>query len=382
MKKKLAFVDLSNYHDWPMGGILEYELAILPYLAEHYDVELWGVSVNNINPKPLNINGNKYPINIYGNCTTKRRLIPNFWKGLSIFHKKGKFKNKYDIVYVHTGSCMCAIGHMVDKSQTKLVYQQHGLNYRNNFQLNTLIQRPSYHYAQKYSNLVLVVSDEKSTQEYAIKQSKFTNAIYKAIGSPINLKEFDSDSCRRRIEESRNKDAENFIYTGRLTKYKNTSMIVKAFAKYVKTGHPNAIFEILGDGEEYETINQLKQDLGIQKNIRLLGRVPHNLIYQHLQNADIFITGSNGEGCSVSVLEAYASGLPVICGKVPGLEGQIKNRRTGIFATSMTVQSFYEAILEANQNKYQLALNCLEEAQNYDAPIIANAIIAQIDALL
>ena len=32
MKRKMAFVDLTNFKDWPMGGMLEYELAILPYL--------------------------------------------------------------------------------------------------------------------------------------------------------------------------------------------------------------------------------------------------------------------------------------------------------------------------------------------------------------
>lgn len=31
VKKKMAFVDLTNYKDWPMGGMLEYELAILWY---------------------------------------------------------------------------------------------------------------------------------------------------------------------------------------------------------------------------------------------------------------------------------------------------------------------------------------------------------------
>ena len=44
MKRKMAFVDLTNFKDWPMGGMLEYELAILPYLAEYYDLDIWGYS--------------------------------------------------------------------------------------------------------------------------------------------------------------------------------------------------------------------------------------------------------------------------------------------------------------------------------------------------
>ena len=48
MKRKMAFVDLTNFKDWPMGGMLEYELAILPYLAEYYDLDIWGYSLNGV----------------------------------------------------------------------------------------------------------------------------------------------------------------------------------------------------------------------------------------------------------------------------------------------------------------------------------------------
>lgn len=57
MKRKMAFVDLTNFKDWPMGGMLEYELAILPYLAEYYDLDIWGYSLNGVIPMPLVLNG-------------------------------------------------------------------------------------------------------------------------------------------------------------------------------------------------------------------------------------------------------------------------------------------------------------------------------------
>ena len=108
MKRKMAFVDLTNFKDWPMGGMLEYELAILPYLAEYYDLDIWGYSLNGVIPMPLVLNGKEYPVHVCGNCSTNRRIIPNFWRGLSIFKHKSYFLNRYDIVYAHTGSCMCA----------------------------------------------------------------------------------------------------------------------------------------------------------------------------------------------------------------------------------------------------------------------------------
>ena len=64
MKRKMAFVDLTNFKDWPMGGMLEYELAILPYLAEYYDLDIWGYSLNGVIPMPLVLNGKEYPVHV------------------------------------------------------------------------------------------------------------------------------------------------------------------------------------------------------------------------------------------------------------------------------------------------------------------------------
>ena len=36
--KKMAFIDLSNFNVWPMGGMLEYELAILRKLVCFYEI--------------------------------------------------------------------------------------------------------------------------------------------------------------------------------------------------------------------------------------------------------------------------------------------------------------------------------------------------------
>ena len=43
--KKMAFVDLTNYYDWPVGGMIRYEQQILAVLTEFYEIDLWGVSV-------------------------------------------------------------------------------------------------------------------------------------------------------------------------------------------------------------------------------------------------------------------------------------------------------------------------------------------------
>ena len=95
--KKMAFVDLTNFKDWPMGGMLQYELKILPALCQMYDVDLWGVSVDNKKNKSLEINGKQYPIYTWANAKTDKRLITI---KLIILAKKG-YCNKNNILRPH-----------------------------------------------------------------------------------------------------------------------------------------------------------------------------------------------------------------------------------------------------------------------------------------
>lgn len=145
---------------------------------------------------------------------------------------------------------------------------------------------------------------------------------------------------KRKIENRKDVESKKFLYTGRLSKNKNVKLLVTAFERYVKNGHSDAVLNIAGSGEELDLLKRMKLELGINNNVNVLGQVPHDEIYDLLKEADVFVTASEGEGCSISVLEAYASGLPVICGRMPGLEGQVSNNKTGIFVKDMTAECF------------------------------------------
>lgn len=379
--KKMAFVDLTNFKDWPMGGMLEYELAILPYLEEHYDLDLWGYSVNGVVHSSLTLNDKEYPIHVCGNCNTGSRLIPNFFRGLYLLKYKKAFKDKYDVIYVHSGSCMSALSYCVDKNNTKLVYHQHGLSYLTCNDLIVLLQKPFYNIAQKNSDLVFCVSDEYSTRCFADSKGDYEHKKFISTGSPINLSKFNLKKTLDRIKESRDTQISTFIYIGRLDSWKNSQLLVHAFALYVKNVDDNALFKIVGNGPEFENIVQLRIKLGIERNLILVGAVPHSQIYSFLSDADVFMIASKGEGASVSVLEAYASGLPVICAKVAGLEKQIIDGETGLFVDEYSAQGFYSKMVEMNSLYKKMSLRCLDEVKKYDAKKLANKIITNIDLL-
>ena len=76
-KKRMAILYYSDYENWPMGGMLNYILAILPYLEKKYEIDIWGCSVDGKKLNNIKINGNEYKIHSLGNMKTKK-LIPNY----------------------------------------------------------------------------------------------------------------------------------------------------------------------------------------------------------------------------------------------------------------------------------------------------------------
>lgn len=101
-----------------------------------------------------------------------------------------------------------------------------------------------------------------------------------------------------------------FIAVGRLDKQKNFGMLISAFAQAVKQGNcPDQLF-ILGEGPEREQLSKLIDKLGVTDRIILMGRVDH--VNSYLKRAKAFIMSSNYEGLPNAMLEAMATGLPVI----------------------------------------------------------------------
>lgn len=379
--RKMAFVDLTNYKDWPMGGMLEYELSILKNLVNEFDIEIWGVSVDGVANESLELNGKNYPIHVFGNVKTKNKFFPNYWRGLNLVREKKIFTTEYDIVYAHTGSCLIAAHFITNRNKTKLVYHQHGLNHLKDYSLMSLIQRPGLRLAQKYAGLVFVVSNLESVEKYAKEMERKTKARFVSIGSPVDLSRFDEVKNKEKILEKKNSPTRNYLYTGRLSAFKNVKTLIDAVHMYKQKVGREVKMTVAGSGEEMDNLARQVKLLKMESSIEMLGAVSHEQIYSLLEDADVFLTASGGEGVSVSVVEAYAAGLPVVCFNVPGLNKQVVNGVTGIVAQDKTADAFCDAMLQLDEIRTEAALNCLREAKKYDATRVSNTICCEINSL-
>src|SRR5574344_1556499 len=202
--KKMAFVDLCNFTDWPMGGMVRYELMILETLEQYYDIDLWGVSVDGEASQNIIINNKPYPLHIFANAKRKNRVIPNYWKGLLVKKFESCFLN-YDIIYVHTGSCLLALAHVAQVENALLVYHQHGLQYLEDYSLKTLLQKPFMNKAQKLADCSFVVTAKQELEEYTNGKKGYLQEKLIAIGSPVEERKLNWNKVAKRVEDRRDK---------------------------------------------------------------------------------------------------------------------------------------------------------------------------------
>jgi glycosyltransferase involved in cell wall biosynthesis len=118
------------------------------------------------------------------------------------------------------------------------------------------------------------------------------------------------------------------LHVGRLGFEKNVDVILRAAAKVIKQV-PEANLLIAGDGPAKDDLRQLAVELGIADKVTFLGMVMRENLGEYYRNSEVFITASTMETQGVVVLEAMASGLPVVAVKKYALADLVHHGQNG-----------------------------------------------------
>jgi glycosyltransferase involved in cell wall biosynthesis len=102
---------------------------------------------------------------------------------------------------------------------------------------------------------------------------------------------------------------------GRLDPVKDQAGLVRAFA-HLRRQHPAAILVIAGDGPCRPELEALIGALALGSDVRLLGE--RKDVPEVLRAMDVFVLPSLAEGISNTILEAMATGIPVVATRVGG----------------------------------------------------------------
>jgi len=121
------------------------------------------------------------------------------------------------------------------------------------------------------------------------------------------------------------------IYVGRLGPEKNLTFLVRAFAG-VASAYPETRLLLVGDGPERDNLEDQVSRSGLRGRVAFTGLVEYGDLPTYLATADAFVTASVTEVHPLSVIEAMASGLPVLGIASPGIEDTIEDGVTGYLA--------------------------------------------------
>ena len=143
-------------------------------------------------------------------------------------------------------------------------------------------------------------------------------------------------------KEKYNKKAK-LLHVGRISFEKNIDVIIKSVF-ILRKKFPDIRLDIVGDGPALKSLKLMIQKLELEKNIRFLGRKEHSKLNMVYKEHDIFITASTVETQGVVILEAMASGLPIIGVKKLAIPDLVKNNVNGYVTKPFDEQEMSEKI--------------------------------------
>ena len=135
------------------------------------------------------------------------------------------------------------------------------------------------------------------------------------------------------------------ITVARLSPEKNIACLIRAVPLVLqKLGAVADTFSlnIVGDGAQRAELERLTQELSLSERVRFLGQ--QNNVTQLLTNASMFVLPSLTEGVSLTLLEAMASGLPVVATRVGGTPEVVDHGHTGLLVSARRPDELANAI--------------------------------------
>jgi glycogen(starch) synthase len=132
------------------------------------------------------------------------------------------------------------------------------------------------------------------------------------------------------------------LYVGRLTKQRGLEVLLPALAKI--TSALKWKLTLAGDGPEWPMIAAQAARFALIDRIELRGWQGWSVLPEIYRKADIFVLPSHEEGMPAALLEAMATGLPVVGARVGGMEEAVLNGETGLLVAPNDSDALADAL--------------------------------------
>lgn len=277
--------------------------------------------------------------------------------------QKLMIERKYSMIHCQTPVGAVLARFASSKAHIPSIYMAHGFHFFQGASLLTwLLYYPVELYlSSKTEVLILLNSEDYQLAEKKMKAKR--NILIPGVG--IDVEGFLKYNSVRHLKRADFGIPENkmlLLSVGELNKNKNHELIIRACAKI-----PDLHYAIAGQGHLMQKLHKLSESLGIMDRIHFLGY--RQDVIGLYQLADIYCHPSFREGLSVSMMEAMAAGLPIICSDIRGNRDLISDNIGGILLKPNSLDSFVAAIknLMYDESKRQMMGNDnMQRVNSYD----------------
>jgi glycosyltransferase involved in cell wall biosynthesis len=163
-----------------------------------------------------------------------------------------------------------------------------------------------------------------------------------------------------------------FLHNRELAAHYNVPCSLRAFAIVQKT-YPDAALTIAHDGPTRAQLERMVAEMGL-KQVTFTGSISEPAMRDLYNGADLYLMSPDIDNMPLSILECYASGLPIVSTSVGGLPYMIENDRTGLLVLRNDHEAMAAAALRLLQDAdlaRQLSANGLKECARYRSENVA-----------
>ena len=219
-----------------------------------------------------------------------------------------------------------------------------------------------------WRNASTVVSCSDGLRELALKTDPSVEISVIPDGIDLNKFAF--------IERKAEKKMVKVLTIGRLIPRKGFQFLIKAIPEIAQNVNHDFELKVVGDGPMKAQLVSLAKKLEVDHKIDFVGSAPYDELVRHYNDADLFVLPSLAEGMPLVILEAMATGLPVIASKVQGIEDLVQPDTNGYLVEPRNTKQLAKRITKLiNEGKIRIQMGhkSLDRVRKYSWENIAQA---------
>jgi glycosyltransferase involved in cell wall biosynthesis len=229
-------------------------------------------------------------------------------------------------------------------------------------------------YYSWYYSLCVFVSTPSYELLNSMKKSGYSGEIER-IANPVILDRFFpvDENHKIRLKESLNIKGPVILYTGRLSPEKHVDTIIKAISELVPDFRDIRLI-VTGHGSAKDDLVRMAEKLQVTENIIFTDYVSLDRLVELYQMSDIFSIMSTAETQSISLMQAFATGVPAICANSHGLV-EYTDKSCGFlveYNDSSKLSSIISDLLNNEVKRKAMGASGIKYVKQFSISLIAN----------